>query len=206
MYVPSAFAETDLARLHALMRERSFATLVSVVDGELFATHVPLLLDAARGARGTLVGHVARGNPHARAFDGATPALAIFHGPHAYVSPSAYASAPNVPTWNYVAVHAGGRPRVVEDAAAVRAWLARTSAAYEGDGAEAWRLDAVPEDFAARLARAIVAFELPIERLEGKWKLSQNKPAADRESVGAALAASDDADARAVAALMRSAS
>jgi transcriptional regulator len=201
VYVPNHFAETDVATLHALVREHSFATLVSVLDGEPFATHVPLLLDADRGPLGTIVGHVARGNPHARAFDGVTPALAIFRGPHAYVSPRWYASEPNVPTWNYVAVHAAGRARVLDDAKQVRELLARTAALYE-DAAEPWTLDALPARYADKLQNAIVAFELPIEKLAGKRKLSQNKSAADRAGVVAALRASGDAANAAVARAM----
>ena len=120
------------------MRAHPFATLVSVADGAPFATHVPLLLDAERGPLGTLVGHVAAPNPHSAAFDERAQALAIFHGPHAYVSPRWYASGPNVPTWNYVAVHAIGRPRGIDDPARVRALLARTAAVFEAGAKEPW--------------------------------------------------------------------
>jgi len=198
VYVPNHFAETDVAKLHALVREHSFATLVSWLDGAPFATHVPLLLDAERGAFGTLIGHVARANPHARAFDGATPALAIFRGPHAYVSPRWYASEPNVPTWNYVAVHVSGRPRVVDDAAQVRRVLSRTAAIYEAGADEPWTPEGVAS-YVEKLQRGIVAFEMPIETLHGKRKLSQNKPAADRAGVVAGLRASGDAESLAVA-------
>jgi transcriptional regulator len=201
VYVPNHFAVTDVAALHALVREHSFATLVSVLDGEPFATHVPLLLDADRGPLGTLVGHVARGNPHARAFDGATPALAIFRGPHAYVSPRWYASEPNVPTWNYQAVHAVGRPCVQDDAKRVRDLLVRTAALFES-GPAPWTVDAVPARYADKLQNAIVAFELPIEKLVGKHKLSQNKSPADRAGVVAALRAAGDAESAAVARAM----
>jgi transcriptional regulator len=201
VYVPKHFAVTDVATLHALVREHAFATLVSVLDGEPFATHVPLLLDPGRGPLGTLVGHVARGNPHARAFDGATPTLAVFRGPHAYVSPRWYASGSNVPTWNYLAVHAVGRPRVLDDAKQVRDLLVRTAALYESSP-EPWTLDAVPSRYAERLQNAIVAFELPIEKLVGKHKLSQNKSPADRAGVVAALRAAGDAESAAVARAM----
>lgn len=200
MYVPNHFAETDLATLHALMRERSFATIVSWLDGAPFATHVPLLVDEARGPLGTLVGHVARANPHAAAFDGASPTLAIFHGPHAYVSPRWFASAPNVPTWNYVAVHATGAARVLDDATAVRVLLARSAAHFER-GTAPWTAEANAA-YVEKLTRGIVAFELPIERLEGKRKLSQNKPEADRAGVAAALRAQGGEDALAIAGAM----
>jgi transcriptional regulator len=204
VYVPRPFAESDLGRLHATLRGSPFATLVSVLDGELFATHVPLLLDEGRGPLGTLLGHVAGANPHVRALAGPAPALAIFRGPHAYVSPRWYAGSPNVPTWNYVAVHARGVPRRIDEPARVRALLARTAAQFEAGAAEPWSLEAVPAEWAAGMQRAIVAFELPIERLEGKAKLSQNKNAADRAGVIAALREEGDAASAAVAACMES--
>lgn len=202
MYVPRPFAETDVARLHALVHAHPFATLVSAVGGVPFATHLPLLLDASRGALGTLEGHVAGPNPHQDAFDGDSQALAIFHGPHSYVSPRWYAGAPNVPTWNYVAVHAVGKPRQVSEAARVRDLLARTAALFEAGAKEPWSLADVPESWAAGMARAIVAFELPIDELQGKRKLSQNKTAADREGVITALRAAGDEQSLAVAAQM----
>lgn len=203
MYVPKHFAETDVARLHALMGEHAFATIVSTLDGAPFATHVPLLLDADRGRLGTLVGHVARANPHARAFDGTTPTLAIFHGPHAYVSPRWYQTAPAVPTWNYVAVHATGRARVIDDASRVRAVVARTAALYEAGADAPWTADAVSEHVGKRLP-GIVAFEMPIEAIEGKRKLSQNTTPADRAGVVAALRAQGDAASVAIAREMES--
>jgi transcriptional regulator len=202
VYVPGYFAESDRARLHELVRAHPFATLVSLAEGEPFATHVPLLLDPDRGANGTLLGHVARGNPHWRLFDGGSPALAIFHGPHAYVSPRWYAGGLNVPTWNYVAVHASGRPRLIEDAAAVRALLERTAALFESGAREPWSPAALPAAYVEGLQRGIVGFELPIEKLEGKRKLSQNKGAADRAGVVAALRALGDPAGLAVAAEM----
>lgn len=202
MYVPKPFAEHDVSQLHAIVRAHAFATLVSLRDGEPFATHVPLLLDAERGPLGTLVGHVARANPHAELLRAGVRSLAIFHGPHAYVSPRWYAGAPNVPTWNYVAVHAAGTPRVLDAPEVVRDVLERTAAIYEAGASEPWSLASAPEGWAAGLQRAIVAFELPIERLEGKRKLSQNKTAADRAGVIAALQASGAAADSALAAAM----
>lgn len=199
MYVPKHFAETDVASLHALVRAHSFATLVSLVDGELFATHLPLLLDADRGPFGTLVGHVARANPHARAFAGGARGLAIFHGPHAYVSPRWYAAEPNVPTWNYLAVHASGGLAAVNDPGAVRALLARSAGVYEADAERPWSLASIPEAFATGLQKGVVAFELAIDRIEGKRKLSQNKTPADRSGVVAALRERGGEDARAIA-------
>ena len=202
MYVPERFAETDPERLRAIMRAQPFATLVSLVGGELYATHVPLLLDADRGAHGTLLGHVAAENRHHEAFDGRTPALAIFHGPHAYVSPRWYApGVPHVPTWNYVAVHATGPLVRIDAADRVLALLARLSAEFEpAEGG--WTPPGVPAAYVDKLASRIVAFELPIERIEAKRKLSQNMGRPDRRGVVTALADAKDDSARAIAALM----
>jgi transcriptional regulator len=120
MYIPKAFHVSDRSVLDAFITHNSFATLVSTVDGTLYATHLPLIFDRTPSSPGVLLGHVARANPHWRAFDGHQEALAIFHGPHAYISPSWYATSPAVPTWNYAVVHAYGVPHVVED----DAWLA----------------------------------------------------------------------------------
>jgi transcriptional regulator len=179
-----------------------FAALVSVVRGELFATHLPLLLDAGRGPHGTLLGHVAAENAHAEAFDGRTPALAIFSGPHAYVSPRWYApGVPHVPTWNYTAVHATGPLVRIDDAARVAQVLARLAAEFEpGEGG--WTPASVPEAYLDKMGSRIVAFEMPIGRLEGKCKLSQNMPRPDRRGVIEALGNAQGGDARAVAALM----
>jgi transcriptional regulator len=198
MYVPAPFAERELDVLHGWLRRFPFALVVTAADGELAATHLPLLLDAAEGPQGTLYGHVARANPHWRCFDAATRALAVFSGPHAYVSPRWY-ERPSVPTWNYVAVHAEGAPRVIEDGAEVEALLRRLTDVYEGEGGFA----VLPRDLVARMSRGIVAFALPIERLTGKAKLSQNKTAGDRAGVIRGLEAQGDAGARDVAALLR---
>ncbi len=202
MYLPAPFREDDPLRLHALIRAHGFATLISEVAGEPFASHLPLLLDAERGPKGTLVGHMARANPQWRHFGVRRSALAIFHGPHCYVSPSWYVSGPAVPTWNYVAIHAYGRPRLLEHEAETRALLGRMVETYESGFETPWPLDSVPDDMMASLIREIVAFEVPIERLEGKLKLSQNRPPEDRAGVRARLAASTGAGERAVARLM----
>jgi transcriptional regulator len=201
MYRPAEFREDDRGALYALIRAHGFATLVTVADGAPFASHLPLLLDEAHGA---LLGHVARANPQWRHF-GPGEAVAIFQGPHGYVSPSWYATAPAVPTWDYVAVHAYGRPRVIEDPAAVRRLLARLVASAESALPAPWSLD-LPEDFLARMVHGIVAFEMPLDRLAGKRKLSQNRSPADRAGVVAGLrAAGNDALANEVAAQLATA-
>lgn len=184
MYNPSSFAVIDLGQLHRWIEAYSFATVVSAAGG-LEASHLPLLLDREAGPRGTLVGHFARANPHWRQADG-QPALAIFHGPHAYISPRWYENPSLVPTWNYVVVHAHGRLEVVEDPDATLALVRRMTAHYEAAFDEPWQL-AADETSLRKLVEQIVAFRLPIEWLEGKAKLSQNHPPERRQRVATGL-------------------
>ena len=203
MYIPKQFQIADTAWCHALMRAQTFAAMITADDaGVPFATHLPILVDPARGPLGTLRGHVARANPHWRYLSAGRPTLVIFAGAHAYVSPSWYATHPSVPTWNYVAVHATGTGTLVEDPEPVKTLLADLVRTYESSGPTAWSLEGLPADYLAGMQRGIVAFEIPIERLEGKAKLSQNRDAVDQARTREALAAADDPLARAVAALM----
>lgn len=200
MYVPRHFAMDSREDALAFVRANSFAVLVSTEESGLpFATHVPLLVDPS-GQK--LIGHLARANPHWQLFDGTRAALAVFAGPHAYVSPRWYASAPQVPTWNYVAVHVTGKPRIVEDGAVVRDMLDKLGQANEGDYPNAWSFTALPEKYVEGMIRGIVAFEIPIESVEGKAKLSQNKNDADVAGAVAGLSTTGSPEARAVADLM----
>ena len=202
MYVPPAFDVHDRETLLRFIDRYDFATLVSAGADGVEVAHVPLVLERGEGEGwGTLVGHVAGNNPIRERFDGATPALAIFHGPHAYVSPAWYAKMPAVPTWNYAVVHAHGNPRVLEDDSRKAAMLDVMVERYEGGRPDRWRPD-LPEEYARAMRRAIVAFELPVERVEAKFKLGQNRSPADREGTLAGLEASDDAS-RALAAFTR---
>lgn len=186
MYVPKHFAVNDPAWIAAFIDEHRFATLVTVLDGVPFATHLPLVYDPRSGPHGTLLGHVARANPHWRTLD--VEQLAIFTGPHAYVSPTWYeAAGPAVPTWNYTAVHAYGRARILEEASEVRALLVRLTDREESGFERPYTVDAQDADYLEHMMRQIVAFELPIERLEAKAKLSQNRTPEERERVAAAL-------------------
>ncbi|MDH5513146.1 MAG: FMN-binding negative transcriptional regulator [Gammaproteobacteria bacterium] len=194
MYVPQHFSDEDRDSLDRVIRDNPFGLLVGTVDGAPFATHLPFLLDGDR-----LLGHVARGNPHWRAIDGKSEMLAVFSGPHAYVSPRWYAPGPAVPTWNYVAVHVYGAPRIIGNAASVRDLLDRLVGEYE---AGAWTLDRQDAGYVDRMMRGIVAFEMPLARIEGKFKLSQNRPAEDRRRVAAELAQSDRGADRQVGRLM----
>jgi transcriptional regulator len=201
MYIPSAHREDRLPVLHDWIRQYNFATLVSgTVDG-LVASHLPLLLDAERGPQGTLIGHLARANPHAEALRSDGEALAIFHGPHAYVSPTWYTVPMAVPTWNYVAVHAYGQPRLIEDEERLYGMVEALVHYHEAQFAYAWDL-AARRDYAQKLLKNIVGFEMPISRLEGKAKLSQNRSRADREGVIAGLTAQAEPSGLAVAARM----
>jgi transcriptional regulator len=207
VYVGSSFAERDTAELHAWIRAWSFATLVTSAGGEPEATHLPLILDTERGGRGVLFGHVARANPVWKRFDGRAPALAVFHGPHAYVSAGWYPSTRQVPTWNYLAVHATGVPHVIEDAAKVFELLRELMRVNEralppgarAVGAGPRELADIPFAHLDRLSRGIVAFALPIEKLEGKKKLSQNKKPAEQRAVIEGLRAAGDPHSLAIA-------
>ncbi|SRR5208337_4943000 len=203
MYVPSSFQEDDPCVLHSLMQANGFGLLVTVEDGLPNASHLPMLLDPTRGPKGALFGHLARANPQWRSFDGKSPALAVFRGPHAYVSPRWYSGPRNVPTWDYVAVHARGAPRVIESRDVVRNLLGRTMTFYESAFPEPRSFDSIPPDYAEGLLDAIVAFELPITRVVGARKLSQNKGALDRARVAEGLRATGDAAAARVAALVQ---
>jgi transcriptional regulator len=188
MYVPSHFREPDLAWQQRAMREHPFALLVTPHQGELHMTWLPFLLDAARGPLGTLEAHLARANPHAAAVLAGAPSTVAFLGPHGYVSPRWYADpARQVPTWNFVAVHAHGAPRPVEATEPLLALVARLVAVHEAEVVPPWSV-AEAQAHAERLAPHIVGFTLAIERLEAKRKLSQNRAAADRAGVLAALA------------------
>jgi transcriptional regulator len=208
MFRPPAFAEDDPAVLAAILAETRLATLISVVDGAPVADHVPVLFDPGRGSHGTLSGHLARANPQAAPAADGRPVLVAVLGPEAYVSPSFYPSkrvtGRVVPTWNYVAVHAHGRIRLFDDTDRLLALVTTLTDRHEAGRSDPWRVTDAPEDFVRTQLRGIVGFEVEIERLEGKRKLSQNRTAEDRAGVAAGLGLSDDARDHAVAAAMRS--
>ncbi|TMG86998.1 MAG: FMN-binding negative transcriptional regulator [Betaproteobacteria bacterium] len=198
VYTPRAFEVGDDAAVAHLIRDYPFATLLTLDHPEPFVSHVPLQYDAERGPKGTLLGHMARANPHWRHF-GAGASIAIFHGPHAYVSPSWYAEpATAVPTWNYVVAHVHGRVEAMTDLADTRGLLDDMIRRYEKGRSRPWRLQLEGRALAAML-EAIVGFRFTIERIDAKLKLSQNRSAEDRDRVIAALRAEDYADAAATA-------
>lgn len=202
MYTPASFKVADPAHLHKLMRRYPFALLLTEHDGQIAASHLPFMLDADRGSHGTLLAHMARANPHWQLLDGQRGALVVFTGPHAYISPSWYESPVTVPTWNYAVVHAHGRPVIVQDKTRVRAMLERLVAEHEARIDPPWST-AQADRYVDEQLDYIVAFEMTIERLEGKFKLNQNRSRSDREGVVRALAGSDDPLKREVAELMR---
>lgn len=191
MYVPKHFAVDDLASQHALIEACDFGIVVSNGAQGLFATHIPLMLARDEGALGTLYGHVARGNPHVEFFG--SEALVVFSGPHAYVSPTWYSDrTTNVPTWNYAAVHCTGVPVVIEGRQLEH--LGKMVERYEGSRPNGWSIDELKPQMRETLPRGIVTFRMPISRIEGKAKLSQNKPREERERVIEGLKAAGETE------------
>lgn len=203
MYVPRHFSIDDTAHMIAFMRANAFALLTTVADGEPFVSHLPLLHRPAAGPNGKLIGHMARANPQWRHFSADSKVLVVFWGPHAYISPAWYDTANQVPTWNYETVHAYGTARIVEDQAKTLATLRELVDTYEGGFAQPWRMENLPPGMAEGMTRGLMAFEIEIERLEGKAKLSQNKSAKDREQAAAMLESLGGEDNSRTAALMR---
>ena len=204
MYLPSHFAVEDTGRMHALMRAHPFGMLVSAGGEGPEISHLPVLLDTAPAPRGTLLAHFARANRHWKSLDG-QPVTVVFTGPQAYVSPSHYPSkrahGKVVPTWNYAVVHAQGTARLIHEPEPLRALVARLTDAHEAGSPAPWSLDDAPDSYVAAMLRGIVGIEIPIARLEGKWKMSQNREPADRAGVRAGLAAGS-AEERAVAGMI----
>lgn len=201
MYSPEAFQVHDAATLAAFMRQHSFATIVTHDGAVPHATHMPVLLEQERGPHGTLISHVARANPQWRQFENGQEVLVMFQGPHAYVSPAWYVTTPAVPTWNYTAVHAYGVPRIVHDHDRFAQMLHDLIEFYESSRHDRWD-GQMPVEFRDGLMKAIVGVEIEITRIEGKFKLSQNRPK-ELPGVIAALEASADPMDREVAQLMR---
>jgi transcriptional regulator len=196
MYLPRAFVDEDLSRLQGVIQHSRLATLVTWGALGLQASHVPLLLDPAQGANGTLYGHLAKANPQCAELASGAEALLIFMGEDAYVSPSFYPSKAEhgkvVPTWNYVAVHAYGQPEVFTDPQRLLQVVEGLTGRHEAGRQQPWQVADAPGDYIDGMLKAIVGFALPIQRLEGKRKLSQNRSAEDIAGVREGLAASAD--------------
>ncbi|HSB80051.1 MAG TPA: FMN-binding negative transcriptional regulator, partial [Candidatus Methylomirabilis sp.] len=201
MYVPSHFEETRIDVLHQLMYEHPLGALVTLGSDGLDANHIPFELDADPAPLGTLRAHVARGNPVWRDFSKDVDALVVFQGSQAYITPSWYQTKREtgkvVPTYNYIVVHAHGPLRVVEDPGWLRALVEQLTSRHEAARPVPWKVADAPDDFLEQQLRAIVGLEIPIKRLVGKWKVSQNRPEADREGVVQGLREMGDANAMA---------
>jgi transcriptional regulator len=195
MYVPAHFKEDRVAVMHDAIRQYGFGTLVTFSGEEMEASHLPLLLDPEPAPLGTVLGHVARANPQWQRVKPGIEALAIFLGPNTYITPSWYPTKQQngkvVPTWNYLAIHAYGTLSFYDDPVELRAHVARMTDTHESERAAPWALSDAPESFVQGMLRAIVGFKLRITRLEGKWKMSQNRPAQDVAGVLKGLAGED---------------
>ena len=206
MYNPKAFAVEDLLQLQQMMVDCRLAVLITHGEHGLQASHLPLLLDTQQGPNGSLYGHMARANPQWRDLQAGAEALVIFAGADAYVSPDFYPSKAEhgkvVPTWNYQAVHAYGTAEVFNDPERLRNLVGALTDRHESGRALPWSIDDAPAEYIDSMLRAIVGFALPIQRLEGKRKLSQNRSPADAAGVRNGLAASPDPQDRALAHLM----
>lgn len=207
LYNPPAFRDTDLAQLHAQIAGSGLATLITVgADGPI-ASHIPMHFDPALGQQGVVEGHLARGNPQWKDSDLSKPAIAQFLGPDAYVSPSWYPSKQEhgkvVPTWNYSVICLRGRLEIFDDPEQLRAQVTRLTSRFEGRFEAPWQVSDAPADYLERQFKGIVGVRLHVEAIEGKAKLSQNRPEPDRDGVAAALGQSPRETDRSVSARMR---
>jgi transcriptional regulator len=207
MYEVEAFREQPVELLHALIQAHPLATLVAVTGEGLEANHLPLLIDPEPAPYGTLRGHVARANPLWRTIQAETEVLAVFQGPQGYITPSWYPTKAQtgkvVPTWNYAVVHAHGTLRIYHDTEWLRNLVTRLTASQESPRDKPWLVADAPPDYVDIMLKAIVGIEIPVTRLQGKWKLSQNRLPQDRDGVIAGLEVNGDAASRAMLDAMR---
>lgn len=206
MYLPPQFEETRVDVLHALMRAEPLAAIVTLDDSGIVANHIPVETLPLPLPYGLLRGHVARANPLWRQHRAEREALAIFQGPHAYISPSLYPSKQEsgkvVPTWDYAVVHAHGTLRFIHDAVWLRELVGNLTDAHEASRQSPWKVDDAPVDYVEKMLSAIVGFEFSVARLTGKWKVSQNRDAADQQGVVAGLNAAGDENSREIAEML----
>ena len=209
MYIPAHNRESDVRVLHALIKAHPLGAWVTAADNELIVNHIPFLIDESRGDFGTLIGHVARPNPVWRHFSRTVPSVVIFQGAESYISPSWYPTKQEtgkaVPTWNYVVVHAHGIPVLFDDRDRLLAHVTALTNTHEAAFKTPWQVSDAPAEFVEAMLKGIVGIEIPIASLVGKWKVSQNRPAADRRAVADVLQQQDDDSSRAMAALVRNA-
>ena len=208
MYLPAYFEEKRADVLHGLMRARPLATLVAVCDSGIVANHIPVETSSEPAPHGLIRGHIARANPLWRSYRADSEALAIFQGPQVYISPSFYPSKLEtgevVPTWDYAVVHARGSLRFIQDTEWLRALVTRLTNAHEASRQAPWKIDDAPPPYIEKMLSMIVGFEIPLASLTGKWKLSQNHPAANRRGVVAGLRATSGAEPNEVADMLGS--
>jgi transcriptional regulator len=206
MYIPRHFEETDVKVLRALIRAHPLGTWVTPGDGRLIANHIPFLLHEDRGPFGTLVGHVARANPVWRDHSRSSPSVVIFQGAEAYITPSWYPSKREhgkvVPTWNYAVVHAHGLPRVFEGKDWLLSHVTELTGEHESKEAKPWKVADAPADYIEGILATIVGIEIPIDSLEGKWKVGQNRTPADQAGAIEGLRRRGDESSSAVAEMM----
>lgn len=183
LYIPKPHRVDDLALLHEFMDEYSFVDLVTATDS-VRITHLPVLLQRGTGRYGTLYGHVSRNNPQSDAFTGRQPAVLVFRGPHSYISPSWYAKTEAVPTWNFAVVHASGKPKRIEDKKALHELLAHLIRKFEDRyGSGSYDFGKLPDSYVYPMIGGIVGFQMRIDALEGKFKLGQDRSAADKAGI-----------------------
>lgn len=200
MYIPPFNRVEDPRRINAFIHAHGFATVITDKDGAPFASHLPVLLDETPDGPGTLRSHMARANPQWRQFAPEQEILCIFHGPHAYISPSCYVMQHTVPTWNYAAIHVYGRPTIV-DSAALRKIVFDTTSKYESSMPKPWTIPLSDDEIEA-MSKAIVGFSIEITRVEAKFKLGQNRSQEDQEKMLQALQNAPDAQSRELAEFM----
>jgi transcriptional regulator len=200
MYIPEHFKETNSERISALIESNSFGMLVTAPDGVPFVSHLPFIFDYGAGSKGKLFCHTARANPQWQHFSSCGEVLAVFQGPHAYVSPSWYSS-PGVPTWNYAVVHLRGKPRLIESESLLEALVERLTHVHESHMPNPWKPNLAGER-RTKLLNMIVGFEIEVTSIQSKFKLSQNRPPEDQQSVIEKLAQSNNQTEVEVAKLM----
>jgi transcriptional regulator len=208
LYLPAYFEEKRADVLHGVMRARPLATLVAVCDSGIVANHIPVETLSEPAPHGLIRGHIARANPLWRTYRADSEALAIFQGPQAYISPSFYPSKQEtgevVPTWDYAVVHAHGSLRFIQDTEWLRALVTRLTNAHEASRQAPWKIDDAPPPYIEKMLSMIVGFEFSVASLVGKWKLSQNHPAANRRGVVEGLRAASGAEPAEVAGMLSS--
>jgi transcriptional regulator len=181
LYIPNAHRVDDRKLLHDFMEEFAFVDLIT--PSPLHITHIPVVFERAAGPFGTIHGHIARNNEQIKAFDGKQEAVIVFRGPHGYISPTCYQTNPAVPTWNFAVVHATGKLQPVTDPAALHAFLGRLIQKFESYEGTGYDFSKIPDSYLNPMLANIVGFDMRVELLEGKFKLGQERPEADRQGI-----------------------